>query len=385
MYGGHTGEVKLGGVDGRLLSVLSQVLQFQYELVSPADRMWGNRLKNGNWTGLIGMVSRGEADLAIGFLSPTEDRLTAVDFTEPYSVNEICFATHQPRIIPQPHSFLYSFKWDMWLSIAAVWIILPFIFYVKSRKKSSYLEMLFQLFRSILRQNMINIVTANRFLLAIWLYFALVISSSYTAGLATLHTMDYIESPVRNFEELSLAVTKGKYRAFATQSIVDYLLQSDKYNIVQLGHSIVENNWFPPLSNSLDEMYFDGRTAIIDVKLVFGLQFGLPPWSTKYISEDVLDSVSVGIAIRKDFCCKAALDALIVRINRGGFYKKYLSEEMYKTWLKKYTMKSKTRKQITLNNIFPALTILVCGYALSICMLILEIFHMIYERNINYN
>ncbi|GBL86639.1 hypothetical protein AVEN_194878-1 [Araneus ventricosus] len=381
MYGEDIGEMKLGGVDGRLLSILSQVLQFRYELVSSPDRIWGNHLKNGNWTGLIGMVSRGEADLAIGFLSLTEDRLTAVDFTVPYSVNEICFATHIPRAIPQPHAFLHSFKWDLWLSILTIWIILPFIFYLQSRKKSPYLEMLFQLYRNIIRQHMTNNTAVNRFLLGIWLYFSLIISTSYTAGLASLQTLKYTEIPVKNFEELSWAVTEGKYRAVATQSLVEYLLRSDKEFIVRLGQAIDENKWFPPLGHSLDEEYFDGKTAVIDVKLVFGLRFGMPPWSTKYISENILDSVGVGIAVRKDFCCKDALDALIVRINRAGFYKKYMNDEMYKTWLKLSKVKPETSKQITLNNIFGALVFLVCGQILSVSILVLEILQILHKRS----
>lgn len=44
----------------------SKVLQYgcRYQLVSPADGMWGGPLPNGTVTGMIGMVARHEVHLA---------------------------------------------------------------------------------------------------------------------------------------------------------------------------------------------------------------------------------------------------------------------------------------------------------------------------------
>ncbi|KAG8180275.1 hypothetical protein JTE90_013528 [Oedothorax gibbosus] len=81
-----------GGWEGLFLRDLLQGLGLEYRVVMPADRNYGFLLPNGTWTGLIGMVHRGEADLALGALVITENRLRYVDFSVPYNINPLTFA-----------------------------------------------------------------------------------------------------------------------------------------------------------------------------------------------------------------------------------------------------------------------------------------------------
>ncbi|GFQ78538.1 glutamate receptor ionotropic, delta-1 [Trichonephila clavata] len=90
------GEPKISGVEGRLLDIISSALGFRYNLVSPVEKEFRLLSLDGNWSGLIGMVQRKEADIALGLLSVTEERTKAVDFTTPYSVDKTVFIAEMP-------------------------------------------------------------------------------------------------------------------------------------------------------------------------------------------------------------------------------------------------------------------------------------------------
>ncbi|GFU19882.1 uncharacterized protein NPIL_436061, partial [Nephila pilipes] len=190
IYQGEDGAIKLGGVDGKLLDILSETLKFRYELVSSPDEEWGSLSTAGNWTGLIGMVSRGQADAAIGFLSASMERLTVVDFSEPYSINELSLMTHLPGTLPKAYSYFYPFEWNVWACTIAVWFILPLLFYIQTNKKYPYCRLVFQMYRFIIRQNFTKFAYRRKFLFGLWLYFAFIISSSYTAVLFSIITVE---------------------------------------------------------------------------------------------------------------------------------------------------------------------------------------------------
>ncbi|GFS66502.1 uncharacterized protein NPIL_318151, partial [Nephila pilipes] len=370
----ESGALRFGGVDGKLLDILSKTLKFRYDYVSAPDGEWGSLSEFGNWTGLIGMVSERQADMAIGFLAATKNRLEVVDFSEPYSVNELSFATHLPRNLVRTYFYLYPFNWSVWVCIFGFSFILPLIFFLQTHKMYSYFGLLFQMYRFIVRQNMSKFATGKKFLFGLWLYFAFVISASYMAVLLSIMSVENIEIPIRNFEELSRAVSEKKYRVLSPVSITKYLINCKEEYVIYLANAILENNWFPDLGHSLDEENFDGKTAVLGVKTMFALRFGMPPYSTKYVSDAILESVDIGLAVRKDFCCKKELDLVIKRIKQAGLYQKFLNDEMYKTWVmtSKKTSKSKN-KIITLKNMFGALLILICGFILAILVLVLEI------------
>ncbi|GFS88823.1 glutamate receptor ionotropic, delta-1 [Trichonephila clavipes] len=90
------GKAELSGVEGKFLSLLSSILKFKYHLASPPFRDWGRIDENGNWTGLMGMVHRKEVDFALSTLTITEDRMEAVHFTTPYTIEDVTFLVEKP-------------------------------------------------------------------------------------------------------------------------------------------------------------------------------------------------------------------------------------------------------------------------------------------------
>ncbi|GFY60561.1 uncharacterized protein TNIN_230021 [Trichonephila inaurata madagascariensis] len=179
------------------------------------------------------MVSGGQADMAIGFLAATKKRQGAVDFSEPYSVIELSFATHLLQTLPRTNFYFHPFSWSVWICIFGFCFTLPLIFYLQTRKKYSYFGLLFQMYRFIFRQNMTKFAVNRKFRFGLWLYFAFIVSSSYTEVLFSIMTVEQVETPIRNFEELSKAVSEKKYRVLSPVSIATYLLHFKEDYVTQ--------------------------------------------------------------------------------------------------------------------------------------------------------
>ncbi|GFU18752.1 uncharacterized protein TNCV_3003561 [Trichonephila clavipes] len=103
---------KPGGIDGLLLDTLAQALKFEYKLVRAPENYWGKLISRNNWTGMIGVISRDEADIGLGLTSIMEQRKEVVDFSTPYTENIFTFATHFPKMLP--YSTVYFSPFDVY-------------------------------------------------------------------------------------------------------------------------------------------------------------------------------------------------------------------------------------------------------------------------------
>ncbi len=65
-----------------LMDTLAEDLNFTLKYVEPPEKLWGGRNPQTNeWTGTIGMIVRGEADIGTAGLTVTVQRLRAIDFS----------------------------------------------------------------------------------------------------------------------------------------------------------------------------------------------------------------------------------------------------------------------------------------------------------------
>ncbi|XP_076352647.1 glutamate receptor ionotropic, kainate 2-like [Tachypleus tridentatus] len=104
------------GIEVHLLNTLARKMNFRYVIRTPLDGEWGRKLPNGTWTGLVGMVQRKEADIAIAKISITEERKEAVDFTIPYIYDVVTFVTRTPRSKRRTLSIITPFTWQHMLT-----------------------------------------------------------------------------------------------------------------------------------------------------------------------------------------------------------------------------------------------------------------------------
>lgn len=143
----------ISGIEGLLLQTISDVLKFELELVIPPKREFGALSSDGvNWTGLIGMVQSQEADVAIGTLSATYDRLGVVDFSNPYTVQDVTFMIKSPGHVHDANNLFRPFGFMVWISILVGLFILPGVFSIMVRGRITYGRLLYEILGSLLKQ-----------------------------------------------------------------------------------------------------------------------------------------------------------------------------------------------------------------------------------------
>lgn len=105
------------------LGLLSEMFNFTVSYRVNRDAEWGKYIgDNGSWTGLMGMLSRREVDVASAGLSQSLERSLAVDFTQSTLMDEI---TLIGRAVPDRGkantlAYLAVFTGYSWMSFGAI-------------------------------------------------------------------------------------------------------------------------------------------------------------------------------------------------------------------------------------------------------------------------
>ncbi|XP_071548430.1 glutamate receptor ionotropic, kainate 4-like, partial [Panulirus ornatus] len=109
----------------KLLNYLSTGLNFSYTYVRPSDGAWGSKQGDGSWSGMVGMIMRGEADLGAEVFSVHAARAAVVDFTYPVVI--VYLRIIGDRGLPEvdPWGFLLPLTPLVWASTLVTLVVLP--------------------------------------------------------------------------------------------------------------------------------------------------------------------------------------------------------------------------------------------------------------------
>ncbi|XP_042896248.1 glutamate receptor ionotropic, kainate 2-like [Parasteatoda tepidariorum] len=213
-----------------LLEALSAKLRFTYEVHVVQEK---NKSNYGSqdavtkeWSGMIGRVMRGEADLAIADFTITTSRLAVVDFTHPFMQTGIGILFKKPtEKVTSLFSFLSPFSGGVWVLVMAAYTFISISYFLVGRlspyewanphpcrQNDQVEENVFSLLNSmwfaigsLMQQGSDIAPTAmsTRAVTSIWYFFCLIMISSYTANLASFLTVQKLVSPINNANELA--------------------------------------------------------------------------------------------------------------------------------------------------------------------------------------
>ncbi|XP_077486038.1 glutamate receptor ionotropic, kainate glr-3-like isoform X2 [Amblyomma americanum] len=104
------------GVCGEILISIAQSLNTNYTITFPLDSFWGLLKPDGNWTGVLGMLQRDEADLALSVINPTSEKKDVAVESETILPIEIMIlagrhSLHESNIL----GIIQIFPWEVWL------------------------------------------------------------------------------------------------------------------------------------------------------------------------------------------------------------------------------------------------------------------------------
>ncbi|KAF7407327.1 hypothetical protein HZH66_001864 [Vespula vulgaris] len=202
---------------------LSEEMQFDYELVIPIDRSFGEKLQNGQWSGLVGDLAKGETDIAVAALTMTSEREEVIDFVAPYfEQSGILIVMRKPVRKASLFKFMTVLRPEVWLSIVGaltltgimIWILDKYSPYSARNNKRLYpypcreftlKESFWFALTSFTPQGggeAPKALSSRTLVAAYWLFVVLMLAT-FTANLAAFLTVERMQSPVQSLEQLA--------------------------------------------------------------------------------------------------------------------------------------------------------------------------------------
>lgn len=207
------GSFELSGFDMKLLDELSRLLNFQKVFKIIEERLpFGIILPNGTWTGALGDIINGRAQMAIGRITVASFRMNVADAVTYYSFPEV-FVISPPKKLTSVEKLIQPFQKLVWVGLLAVLIIAFFIiFFLSSRSE----ELQSTVYGSGVTSPCTNVLIAvlglsqttlpsqnfSRLLLMTFLIFCLVIRNAYTGSLYNFLQQDRNPVPVKTIKDL---------------------------------------------------------------------------------------------------------------------------------------------------------------------------------------
>ncbi|XP_063586266.1 probable glutamate receptor [Penaeus indicus] len=200
----------MGGPVGKLVTHLAKALNFTWYPVRPADGTFGSKMPNGSWSGVMGLVNRGEADMGFGPLLMSLQRSEGVDFSD--TLMFFNFKVMSGRGSPElnPWGFLYPLTPVVWLGlfIALVCVWLASVLLVHHALRSTWFDRVVRQFttclRVLLRQDLPKGFSHGRemTLVGSWMMVTMIVIMGYSSTLVSLLAARNIPQPIQSLADL---------------------------------------------------------------------------------------------------------------------------------------------------------------------------------------
>ncbi|KAK3090964.1 hypothetical protein FSP39_016092 [Pinctada imbricata] len=192
---------------------------FTYIAREVRDGQYGVLLPNGTWTGIIGEVSQGYADLGVGPISTTAERETVIDFTAPYydyaGLQILIYHSITPTSMFGFVETFDGYVWLVWMAFLVVTSTLLFVFHfltykvfstkTKEEKLMSLSDALWFVMASISLQgpDRYRISFSSRVLVIGFWFFCQIMLATYTANMAAFMTSKRLSFDIKSLADLN--------------------------------------------------------------------------------------------------------------------------------------------------------------------------------------
>ncbi|XP_077301063.1 ionotropic receptor 21a-like [Arctopsyche grandis] len=121
-----------GGIEAKVMQTISKAMNFIpviYEPPNAKREKWGYKYLNGTFSGLLGEMVHGKADIALGNLHYTPYHLQLIDLSIPYISQCLTFLTPESLTDNSWKTLILPFKLYMWIAVLILLFLSGFIFY----------------------------------------------------------------------------------------------------------------------------------------------------------------------------------------------------------------------------------------------------------------
>ncbi|KAL0348186.1 UNVERIFIED_CONTAM: Glutamate receptor 3.2 [Sesamum angustifolium] len=201
--------------------------------------LYGDGHKNPSYTELVRLITSGVFDAVVGDIAIVTNRTKIVDFTQPYIESGLVVVAPVRKLNSSSWAFLRPFTPLMWAITAAFFLIIGVVVWILEHRindefrgppKQQLVTILWFGFSTMFfahRENTVS--TLGRIVLILWLFVVLIITSSYTASLTSILTVQQLAPSIRGIDSL---ITSNDHIGFQVGSFAENYL-TDELNIAK--------------------------------------------------------------------------------------------------------------------------------------------------------
>ncbi|KAG8180295.1 hypothetical protein JTE90_024210 [Oedothorax gibbosus] len=340
-----------GGYEGRLLKDIAQTIGFDYELFERQDRQYGWRdSETGQWTGMLGMLDRGEVDFVFQKFAYGDDIFNHFSVI-PFSSYRFTYATGKPTFESAESRFEMPFQAEVWMASVVVYLLVTVVLWIlllktklyskerageklldrhrkrrTNRKPRHQISQLGKLLRPdhynrgiqqvqqldvpkyanncISFSNVVmetikilfNQNSTSRYLnsastkavLITWMIGSMLLCYSYSGSLLSFMTLPSLSKPIETVEQLANAVDNHGYKLHVGEKeIVPLAIESNPL-LVNAAVKIIKNDWILDYKEKGLPRKIEAKSAHVSPVEVLQLAYGVPPFASAFISEDMI-------------------------------------------------------------------------------------------------
>ncbi|KAH6937267.1 hypothetical protein HPB50_026235 [Hyalomma asiaticum] len=132
------GKYYVTGIFGPLLQALADFVPFSFDVTYDSERSFGTRHENGTYTGIVGLLQRGEVDLAASPVFLRSDRFDVVTYAPVIYTSHCALIAVAGEPSVNAFGYLFVFDWQAWaVIIASVPLMSAALALVERRRRGS--------------------------------------------------------------------------------------------------------------------------------------------------------------------------------------------------------------------------------------------------------
>nr|XP_050852359.1 glutamate receptor 1-like isoform X1 [Vespula vulgaris] len=374
---------ELEGVFGRVLKELSVTLNFSLKIVSKVNEYGRWNPKENTWSGAIGEIYAGRADISISDFSMTSARLNVVDFTMPLVFSKNCIFIKEPnKFAIKWSSYFQTFSHSVWIAMFGVLVLAMIVLVFLKRKNGTdrnigqlLSDNFLEIWGIFCQQGLADF--PDRFSLRI-AYFsifllAVVLSAAYSAALISFLTSVMQTLP---FHSLEGFVEDGTYQFAVLRGTADYDIVANAKDPLakKLMELMPEEKKLPiTLKQGFNRICKNQKLALYtSIAKKEGIRFKIP-CNVIPISAGRIESLAIILSKHNPF-------TEVINFHLQKFINNGMMNRLKDATFKKKLNFMLNHEPVHLSSVISLIFFILIGIITSICILIIEKYIFVRKR-----
>lgn len=307
------------GFELEILAFVAVILNFKMKFIRSNVAGCGEQMKNGSWSGILGMVQSGQADITGNLCMLNEERSSGLNHTWPVNFDSRVFLIRAPEPI-------FVFKWQapfelaMWYFLLIIvlifFVIFTFSMYFRfSSLKTAMIESTKEIIAATTNMDG-RYISYHWILYSFFMGFTFLIYSTFIMSALIMPVKICV--PFSNQLELNDKLYDGKYKLISYHNPPKYcygdcdkfyqaLSRNGYYNIASLTDDVQSTKLMDHILNSQEGVFINTDRAV--KALLDSYKFRFKLW---LINDESATSLLYSYFVQKDLQWKRLIDEALI-------------------------------------------------------------------------